>query len=70
MPDKELKWNEDTGHHDFGEIDWDEFYNVLAGNGPCNKERLTVRNKAHDDGAWVREAAVAYAEKKKPKSRI
>ncbi|MGY8928619.1 MAG: 1,2-phenylacetyl-CoA epoxidase subunit PaaA [Flavobacteriales bacterium] len=67
MPDKELKWNEDTGHHDFGEIDWDEFYNVLAGNGPCNKERLEVRNKAHDDGAWVREAAVAYAEKKKQK---
>jgi len=64
MPDKELKWNEDTGHHDFGEIDWDEFYNVLAGNGPCNKERLAVRNKAHDDGAWVREAAIAYAEKK------
>jgi ring-1,2-phenylacetyl-CoA epoxidase subunit PaaA len=67
MPDKELKWNEDTGHHDFGEIDWDEFYNVLAGNGPCNKERLEVRNKAHDDGAWVREAALAYAEKKKQK---
>jgi len=67
MPDKELKWNEDTGHHDFGEIDWDEFYNVLAGNGPCNKERLAVRNKAHDDGAWVREAAVAYAEKKQKK---
>mgnify|MGYP006128423955 FL=1 len=67
MPDKELKWNEDTGHHDFGEIDWDEFYNVLAGNGPCNKERLEVRNKAHDDGAWVREAAVAYAEKKNRK---
>ena len=67
MPDKELKWNEDTGHHDFGEIDWDEFYNVLAGNGPCNKERLEVRNKAHDDGAWVREAALAYAEKKNRK---
>jgi len=64
MPDKELKWNEYTGQHDFGEIDWDEFYNVLAGNGPCNKERLAVRNKAHDDGGWVREAAVAYAEKK------
>ena len=67
MPDKELKWNEDTGHHDFGEIDWDEFYNVLAGNGPCNKERLAVRNKAHDDGAWVREAAIAYAEKNRKK---
>jgi len=67
MPDNELKWNDETGHHDFGEIDWDEFYNVLAGNGPCNEERLAVRNKAHDDGAWVREAAVAYAEKKKKK---
>ncbi len=65
MPDEELKWNDETGHHDFGEIDWDEFYNVLAGNGPCNEERLAVRNKAHDDGAWVREAAVAYADKKK-----
>jgi ring-1,2-phenylacetyl-CoA epoxidase subunit PaaA len=65
MPDNDLKWNDETGHHDFGEIDWDEFYNVLAGNGPCNKERLAVRNKAHDDGAWVREAAVAYAEKKR-----
>tara|TARA_B100000780_G_scaffold278960_1_gene254633 strand:+ start:2202 stop:3131 length:930 start_codon:yes stop_codon:yes gene_type:complete len=63
MPDKDLKWNEETGHHDFGEINWDEFYNVLAGNGPCNKERLAVRNKAHHDGAWVREAAVAYAKK-------
>ncbi len=63
MPDKDLKWNEETGHHDFGEINWDEFYNVLAGNGPCNKERLAVRNKAHNDGAWVREAAVAYAKK-------
>jgi ring-1,2-phenylacetyl-CoA epoxidase subunit PaaA len=65
MPDNDLKWNDETGHHDFGEIDWDEFYNVLAGNGPCNTERLAVRNKAHDDGAWVREAAVAYAEKKR-----
>ena len=69
MPDNELKWNDETGHHDFGEIDWDEFYNVLAGNGPCNEERLAVRNKAHDDGAWVREAAVAYAEKKKRKQK-
>ncbi|MBT7652778.1 MAG: 1,2-phenylacetyl-CoA epoxidase subunit A [Flavobacteriales bacterium] len=69
MPDNELKWNDETGHHDFGEIDWDEFYNVLAGNGPCNEERLAVRNKAHDDGAWVREAAVAYAEKTKRKTK-
>ena len=64
IPDKDLKWNEKTGHHDFGEINWDEFYSVISGNGPCNKERLAARNKAHDDGAWVREAALAYAEKK------
>lgn len=69
MPDNELKWNDETGHHDFGEIDWNEFNDVLAGNGPCNEERLAVRNKAHDDGAWVREAAVAYAEKTKRKTK-
>lgn len=69
MPDNELKWNDETGHHDFGEIDWDEFYNVLKGDGPCNKERMAARNKAHDDGAWVREAAVAYAEKTKRKTK-
>jgi len=69
MPDNELKWNDETGHHDFGEIDWDEFYSVLKGDGPCNKERMAARNKAHDDGAWVREAAVAYAEKKKQKAQ-
>lgn len=69
MPDNELKWNDETGHYDFGEIDWDEFNDVLAGNGPCNEERLAVRNKAHDDGAWVREAAVAYAEKTKRKTK-
>ncbi|PCJ80458.1 MAG: 1,2-phenylacetyl-CoA epoxidase subunit A [Bacteroidetes bacterium] len=67
IPDPDLKWNEDTGHYDFGEIDWVEFNNVLSGNGPCNNERLEARNKAHDDGAWVREAALAYAEKKKTK---
>ena len=69
IPDKDLKWNQEVGHYDFGEIDWDEFYNVLSGNGPCNKERLAARNKAHDDGAWVREAALAYAEKKQ-KSKV
>ena len=63
-PDPDLKWNEDTGHYDFGEIDWAEFYAVLKGNGPCNHERLAKRKKAIDDGAWVREAAVAYANKK------
>ncbi|MEE9142467.1 MAG: 1,2-phenylacetyl-CoA epoxidase subunit PaaA [Gammaproteobacteria bacterium] len=64
MPDPDLKWNEETGHYDFGEIDWQEFYQVISGNGPCNKQRLETRNKAHDDGAWVREAARVYAEKR------
>lgn len=63
IPDPDLKWNEETGHYDFGEINWDEFYQVIKGNGPCNKQRLDARNKAHDAGAWVREAANAYAEK-------
>lgn len=67
MPDSDLKWNEAKGAHDFGEIDWTEFYDVIAGNGICNKERLEDRNKAHDDGEWVRDAAVAYSEKRKRK---
>lgn len=64
IPDPDLKWNEETGHYDFGEINWDEFWNVIKGNGPCNKERLSMRVSAHENGAWVREAALAYAEKK------
>lgn len=64
IPDPDLKWNEETQHYDWGEIDWTEFFEVIKGNGPCNKERLTARQKAHADGAWVREAALAYAEKK------
>ena len=65
IPDDKLKWNEETGHYDFGEINWDEFFQVIAGNGPCNAERLEARQKAHDQGAWVREAATAFARKKK-----
>lgn len=65
LPDPKLKWNEETGHYDFGEIDWTEFWNVVKGNGPCNKQRLDARRKAWDEGAWVREAASAYAEKRK-----
>jgi ring-1,2-phenylacetyl-CoA epoxidase subunit PaaA len=65
IPDKDLKWNEERGHYDFGEINWDEFWNVVKGNGPCNKERLETRKKAWEDGAWVREAAQVYAEKRK-----
>ena len=63
VPDKDLKWNEDRGHYDFGEVNWDEFWNVVKGNGPCNKDRINTRVKAHEDGAWVREAAMAYAVK-------
>jgi len=64
IPDPDLKWNEESGHYDFGAIDWDEFYNVLKGNGPCNRERLRTRVKAYEDGAWFREALVAHAEKR------
>ncbi len=63
VPDDDLELDESTGHYKFGDIDWQEFYDVLAGNGPCNKQRITNRRKAHDDGAWVREAASAYADK-------
>jgi ring-1,2-phenylacetyl-CoA epoxidase subunit PaaA len=63
IPDKDLKWNESTGHYDFGEIDWTEFNEVVKGNGPCNKQRLQTRNKAHAEGTWVREAAMEYARK-------
>ncbi len=64
LPDPDIKWNEERGHYDFGEINWDEFWNVVKGNGPCNKERLEARNKAWDEGAWVRDAAMAHAEKR------
>ena len=69
LPDDKLKWNEERKHYDFGEINWDEFWNVVKGNGPCNKQRLVARNKAHDEGAWVREAANAYAKKKANRKR-
>ena len=63
LPDADLKWNESRGHYDFGAINWEEFWNVVGGNGPCNKERLAARVAAHEEGAWVREAATAFAEK-------
>ena len=65
LPDPHLKWNEQTGHYDFGEINWAEFWNVVKGNGPCNKQRLDARRKAWDEGAWVREAASAHEAKRK-----
>lgn len=67
LPDASLQWNETTQHYDYGSIDWNEFKNVLNGNGPCNKERMAARIKAHEEGQWVREAAMAYAKKQNAK---
>lgn len=67
IPDPHLKWNEERKHYDFGPINWEEFYQVINGNGPCNRQRMRDRIKAHEDGAWVRDAALAYAEKKQAK---
>ena len=69
LPDDKLKWNEKRMHYDFGEINWDEFWNVVKGNGPCNKERLDARKKAWDEGEWVREAAAAFAEKRSKRNK-
>jgi ring-1,2-phenylacetyl-CoA epoxidase subunit PaaA len=63
VPDPALKWNEERGHHDFGEVDWDEFYAVVRGEGPVAKERMKARREAWEKGAWIREAAAAYAAK-------
>ncbi len=64
VPDDGLRFNEETGHYEHSEIDWQEFFDVLAGNGPCNRQRMAKRRQAHDDGAWVREAAHAHAAKR------
>ncbi len=63
IPDPDLKWNEERGHYDFGEMDWEEFWNVVNGNGPCNKQRLAHHKKAFNEGKWVRDAAKEYARK-------
>ena len=63
IPDPDIKWNEERQHYDYGQINWDEFWQVVKGNGPCNKDRMEARVKAWEDGAWVREAATAYASK-------
>ena len=65
IPDPDLKLNEETGHYEFGEIDWSEFWSVVKGHGPCNKQRIAARRSAWDNGRWVREAAQAHAEKKR-----
>jgi ring-1,2-phenylacetyl-CoA epoxidase subunit PaaA len=64
VPDPQLRWDEAGGHYRFGEIDWSEFQNVLKGAGPCNRERLEARRRAHEEGRWVREAALAHAAKR------
>ena len=69
LPDPNLRWNESRNHYDFGEINWDEFWQVVKGNGPCNRERLEARKKAWEDGAWVREAAQAHANKQRTRNK-
>ncbi len=69
LPDPDLRWNDERGSYDFGEIDFTELFEVIKGNGPCNKQRLEHRVRAHTDGAWVREAADAYADKQAAKAR-
>lgn len=64
LPDPQLKWNPERGHHDHGPIDWDEFWRVVGGDGPCNRDRLAARVRAREDGAWVRDAAMAHARKR------
>ncbi|WP_328840651.1 1,2-phenylacetyl-CoA epoxidase subunit PaaA [Streptomyces europaeiscabiei] len=69
LPDPELRWNEERGHHDFGTPDWEELRRVVSGDGPCNAERIARRRAAHEEGAWVREAAAAYAAKQAVRMR-
>jgi ring-1,2-phenylacetyl-CoA epoxidase subunit PaaA len=70
IPDPDLKKNKETGHYEFGEINWDEFFNVVKGNGPCNRERLAARSDAKKNGLWVIDAANAYAEKQRMKKKV
>ena len=69
IPDPDLKWNAERGHYDHGPIDWSEFWRVVNGDGPCNRERLETRRRAHANGAWVREAALAHARKRAQRAR-
>jgi ring-1,2-phenylacetyl-CoA epoxidase subunit PaaA len=68
IPDPQLKWNAERGQYDIGAIDWDEFWRVVGGDGPCNRERLGTRVQAYEAGAWVREAALAHAEKQRART--
>ncbi len=70
VPDDKVQWNEERQAYDFGEVDWEEFWNVVKGNGLCNHERLQARVQAHEEGAWVREAALAHAAKRKERAAV
>ncbi|RPI37523.1 MAG: 1,2-phenylacetyl-CoA epoxidase subunit A, partial [Hyphomicrobiaceae bacterium] len=70
FPDPDLQFDASTGHWRFGDIDWSEFKRVLAGDGPCNRQRLSTRSEAHAEGAWVREAALAYANKRAARAEL
>lgn len=70
IPDPDLVWNEERGHYDYGAIDWDEFWNVVNGNGPCNHDRMNTRVKAYENGKWVRDAAKAYGRKRESLKRV
>lgn len=70
VPDPDLRWNEDRGHYDFGEIDWNEFYEVINGNGMCNRQRIEHHKRVHDEGRWVREARRAYEAKKRDRKEV
>jgi ring-1,2-phenylacetyl-CoA epoxidase subunit PaaA len=70
LPDPDLRWNPERGHYDFGEIDWDELFRVVRGDGPCNRQRMEHRIRAHEEGRWVREAAAAYADKHADVERV
>jgi ring-1,2-phenylacetyl-CoA epoxidase subunit PaaA len=70
LPDPELEWNPGRGHYDFGSLDWDEFTAVIKGSGPCNAQRMARRRAAHEEGAWVREAAAAYAAKHETRKEV
>jgi ring-1,2-phenylacetyl-CoA epoxidase subunit PaaA len=67
LPDPEIRWNEERDHYDFGEVDFTELFEVIKGNGPCNAQRMSHRVRAHEDGAWARDAATAYAQKQAQK---
>ncbi len=68
LPDADLQWNEERGHYDFGEIDWDEFKRSMTGGGPCSRQRIAHHIQAHEEGAWVREAMHAYEAKKRARA--